>query len=132
MLFLTFCRIEPQQLKPHRWHWWLLLIQGGVFVLVGLAASACMRLFPFLGSGMMVIAQSFMLCAISPTATAAAVVTRKVDNNHFEITVPIAVSEQFYGWIFGLGKAVRIIGPSRVKEGMKKALADITQRYENE
>lgn len=62
----------------------------------------------------------------------AAVVTRKVDNNHFEITVPIAVSEQFYGWIFGLGKAVRIIGPSRVKEGMKKALADITQRYENE
>lgn len=78
MLFLTFCRIEPQQLKPHRWHWWLLLIQGGVFVLVGLAASTCMRLFPSLGSGWMVIAQSFMLCAISPTATAAAVVTRKL------------------------------------------------------
>jgi BASS family bile acid:Na+ symporter len=78
MLFLTFCRIEPQQLKPHRWHWWLLLIQGGVFVLVGLAASTCMRLFPFLGSGWMVIAQSFMLCTISPTATAAAVVTRKL------------------------------------------------------
>lgn len=78
MLFLTFCRIEPQQLKPHRWHWWLLLIQGGVFVLLGLAASTCMRLFPSLGGGWMVIAQSFMLCAISPTATAAAVVTRKL------------------------------------------------------
>ena len=78
MLFLTFCRIEPQQLKPHRWHWWLLLVQGGIFVLVGLAASACMHLFPSLGGGWMVIAQSFMLCVISPTATAAAVVTRKL------------------------------------------------------
>ena len=58
------------------------------------------------------------------------VVTRKVDNYHFEITVPVAVSQQFYGWIFGLGKAVRIIGPKSVKDGMKKALADIAQRYE--
>ena len=33
MLFLTFCRIEPKDLKPHRWHWWLLLIQGGIFTL---------------------------------------------------------------------------------------------------
>jgi len=35
-----------------------------------------------------------------------------------------------YGWVFGLGKAVRIIGPESVKEGMKKALADIAARYE--
>ena len=38
MLFLTFCRIEPKDLKPHRWHWWLLLVQGGIFILLGLAA----------------------------------------------------------------------------------------------
>ncbi len=43
---------------------------------------------------------------------------------HFEITVPVAVSQQFYGWIFGLGKAVRIIAPESVKDDMKKALAD--------
>ena len=36
MLFLTFCRIEPHELKPHRWHCWLLLIQGGSFTLIGL------------------------------------------------------------------------------------------------
>lgn len=59
------------------------------------------------------------------------VVTRKVDGYHFEITVPVAVSDQFYGWVFGLGKKVRIIAPESVKEGMKKALADIAQRYEN-
>ena len=58
------------------------------------------------------------------------VVTRKVDGYHFEITVPVAVSDQFYGWVFGLGKKVRIVAPESVKEGMKKALADIAQRYE--
>lgn len=58
------------------------------------------------------------------------VVVMKEDDRHFRITVPVAVSNQFYGWVFGLGKTVRIIGPESVKEGMKKALADIAQRYE--
>lgn len=53
-----------------------------------------------------------------------------VDKSHFKITVPVAISQQFYGWVFGLGKMVRIVGPEDVKEGMKKALADITARYE--
>ncbi|MBQ6804772.1 MAG: WYL domain-containing protein, partial [Clostridia bacterium] len=48
----------------------------------------------------------------------------------FRVTVSVAVSNQFYGWVFGLGKSVRIIGPESVKEGMKKALADIAARYE--
>ena len=43
MLFLTFCRIEPRELRPHRWHGWLLLIQGGLFVILGLVAWAIMR-----------------------------------------------------------------------------------------
>lgn len=44
--------------------------------------------------------------------------------------VSVAVSQQFFGWIFGLGKAVRIAGPESVKEKMKKTLEDITARYE--
>ena len=36
MLFLTLCRIEPKDLKPHRWHWWLLprirLLSGQSFL----------------------------------------------------------------------------------------------------
>lgn len=55
---------------------------------------------------------------------------RKVDNNHFEITVSVAVSQQFFGWVFGLGKMVRITAPESVKEQMKKALMDIVERYE--
>ena len=58
------------------------------------------------------------------------VVAMKEDERHFRVTVSVAVSNQFYGWVFGLGKAVRIIGPESVKEGMKKALADIAARYE--
>lgn len=59
------------------------------------------------------------------------VVVIKEDDDHFRITVHVAVSEQFYGWVFGLGKTVRIVGPEKVKEGMKKALADISARYED-
>ena len=58
------------------------------------------------------------------------VLIMKEDDNHFRITVPVAVSDQFFGWVFGLGKAVRIVGPESVKEKMKKALEGILERYE--
>lgn len=72
MLFLTFCRIEPHELRPHRWQLWLLLIQGGSFVLV----SLLIVLFPALP--LRIGWESFMLCMICPTATACAVVTNKL------------------------------------------------------
>ena len=52
-----------------------------------------------------------------------------VDKDHFEITVPVAVSPQFFGWIFGLGNYVTIISPQNVVEDMKKRLAAIAKRY---
>lgn len=55
---------------------------------------------------------------------------KEVDKDHFEITVPVAVSPQFFGWIFGLGNYVTIVGPEHVVEGMKKHLKAITKRYE--
>ena len=59
------------------------------------------------------------------------VLIMKEDDRHFRITVPVAVSDQFFGWVFGLGKMVRIVGPEDVKAKMKKALADISARYED-
>ena len=59
------------------------------------------------------------------------VLIMKEDDRHFRITVPVAVSDQFFGWVFGLGKMVKIVGPEDVKEKMKKALADISARYED-
>lgn len=78
MLFLTFCRIEPRELRPHRWHWWLLLIQGGLFAALGLGAAAVLRWVENGHGDWMVLIESAMLCLICPTATAAAVVTRKL------------------------------------------------------
>ena len=95
MLFFTFCRIEPRELRPHRWHWWLLLIQGGLFVLLGLVAVAAMRWSGdgILGQvlsgnvyGTVILLESAMLCLICPTATAAAVVTRKLGGDVAGIT----------------------------------------------
>ena len=78
MLFLTFCRIEPKDLKPHRWHWWLLLVQGGLFVILGAVAYVLITFFPDSSYDKVVLIESAMLCLICPTATAAAVVTRKL------------------------------------------------------
>ena len=88
MLFFTFCAIEPRQLRPHRWHWWLLLIQGGLFVLLGLAAWAILR---WMHGTSIVLIESAMLCFICPTATAAAVVTRKLGGDVPGITTYIVL-----------------------------------------
>lgn len=86
MLFLTFCRIEPKDLKPHRWHWWLLLIQGGLFTALGMLAVWVMKAFPGAYHDKVVLIESAMLCLICPTATAAAVVTRKLGGDVAGIT----------------------------------------------
>lgn len=78
MLFLTFCRIEPRELRPHRWHWWLLLIQGGSFTILGFIIVLLGKLLPSGDTAWVVLIESAMLCFICPTATAAAVVTRKL------------------------------------------------------
>lgn len=91
MLFLTFCQIQPRDLKPHRWHWWLLLIQGGVFVSLSLLAAALVRWVPSCSSNWIVLIESAMLCFICPTATAAAVVTRKLNGDVPGITTYIVL-----------------------------------------
>ena len=60
------------------------------------------------------------------------IVAMKEDNTHFRIVVPVAISQQFFGWIFGLGKSARIVAPESVKAQMKKLLDEISSRYVNE
>ncbi len=72
MLFLSFCKIAPRQMRPHRWQGRLLLIQLAAFALPGLVLI-------FTGEGhYAVLVESFMICMICPTATAAAVITGKL------------------------------------------------------
>lgn len=44
-------------------------------------------------------------------------------------TVNVAVSDQFYGWIFGLGGKVRITSPDYVVEGMKERVDRMSNLY---
>lgn len=46
---------------------------------------------------------------------------RKVDDVHSELSVDVNVSPQFFGWIFSLGKDVRVTGPSDVVDQMREA-----------
>jgi len=52
------------------------------------------------------------------------------DKDHFRITAPIAVSPQFYAWIFGLGNSVKIVAPDSAVQGMKDMLEKVNQKYE--
>ena len=59
------------------------------------------------------------------------VVLLKRGANHFDVTVPVSVSEQFFGWVFGLGEMVDIIEPESVREKMKEHLEKVRKRYES-
>ncbi len=75
MLFVSFCKVSPHELSPHGWMLKMLAVQVGCFVLPGLLLIA----FPnILGR---VVIESAMICMICPTATAASVVTAKLQGN---------------------------------------------------
>lgn len=75
MLFLTFCKVELRALRLRPWHWRLLLVQGGLFSLIAVALILMPK------SGLRVVLEGAMICLICPTATAAAVITRKLGGN---------------------------------------------------
>lgn len=52
-----------------------------------------------------------------------------VDDDHFSITVNVAVSNQFLGWIMALGKDVKITGPADVVELMRENAKRLAEQY---
>ena len=53
-----------------------------------------------------------------------------VDEEHFYAKPLVAVSQQFFGWVTGLGNMVKISGPENVKEEYKHYLNQIIKNYE--
>lgn len=72
MLFLTFCRVNPAQMRLCRWQMWNLLLQAGMFALL------CLVLVLFPLTPLRPVIEGALLCFICPTATAAVVVTSKL------------------------------------------------------
>jgi len=56
----------------------------------------------------------------------------QVDKEHFEVSVNVAVSGQFLGWLFALGDGVRVVGPDNVVEQMKERLKLMTAIYDSD
>ena len=50
---------------------------------------------------------------------------RKEDETHFSIRICVALSNQFFGWLTGIGKDANILSPIYVKELYKQYLKDI-------
>lgn len=72
MLFLSFLKVSPKEMRPHLWQLWILLLQGGLFVVFSLLAM----LMP--DEGTRVLCEGAMLSLICPTATASAVIVGKL------------------------------------------------------
>ncbi len=64
MLFVTFCRVKPQQMKLSSMHGWLLLFQ----IVMSLGIYWLLRPFD------VVVAQGAMICILAPVAMAAVVI----------------------------------------------------------
>ncbi len=54
---------------------------------------------------------------------------RKINQDYSEVAVEVAVSTQFFGWIFSLGKDVKVVGPQEVVTQMKQAASDFYENY---
>ena len=75
MLFLSFSKIEPRQLRLHHWMHRVLLLQCSIFV------ALCLLLSFVPGLPLRFFFEALALCVICPTATACAVVTGKLGGN---------------------------------------------------
>lgn len=78
MLFFTFCKVDPMDLRLHRWHWAVLAVQ---LVL----SFATYYGFMFLTHDP-IVAQGLMMCFIMPTATAAPIIAGKLGGSIQNLT----------------------------------------------
>lgn len=56
---------------------------------------------------------------------------RPIDDEHSELQVDVNVSPQFFGWIFSLGKDVKVVGPDEVVEQMREAAKGFLENLYN-
>ena len=55
---------------------------------------------------------------------------RKYREGEYLVHVPVIISEQFFGWLTGLGKGVIIMSPQKTKREYQTYLEEILRKYE--
>lgn len=78
MLFFTFCKVNPVDLRLHKWHWVVLAFQ------LLFAIGIYYLLITFTDNP--ILAQGLMLCFIMPTATAAPIIAGKLGGSIQNLT----------------------------------------------
>ena len=78
MLFFTFCKVNPLDLRLHKWHWVVLATQ----IILSLGSYIGVYLL----TGNRILAQGLMLCFIMPTATAAPIIAGKMGGSIQNLT----------------------------------------------
>ena len=78
MLFFTFCKVNPLDLRLHKWHWVVLGAQ--------LFFSLAVYIGVYLLTGNRILAQGLLLCFIMPTATAAPIIAGKLGGSIQNLT----------------------------------------------
>ena len=99
MLFVTFCKVRIKELKPSKWHLWLLAFQLLSFI----AISLTIAFVPHMPVTLRVLLEAAMMCLLCPTATAAAVITARLGGNSaslisytMQINIAVALVAPFF------------------------------------
>ena len=78
MLFFTFCKVDPKDLRLHKWHWMVLTLQ------IFFSLATYYLLMYYTGDAM--LAQGLLMCFIMPTATAAPIIAGKLGGSIQNLT----------------------------------------------
>lgn len=78
MLFFTFCKVNPLDLRLHKWHWMVLAAQM-ILSFGSYAGVSYLTNDP-------ILAQGIMICFIMPTATAAPIIAGKMGGSIQNLT----------------------------------------------
>lgn len=57
------------------------------------------------------------------------IIISPADEEHFIVNVNVAISSQFFGWVFALGTGVKILAPENVVERMKQEIDALHDFY---
>lgn len=85
MLFFTFCKVNPLDLRLHKWHGLVLLVQTALAAGSYFLLRALEPIMPLLRDR--AVAESVMLCFLQPTATAAAIVAGRLGGSIQNLTM---------------------------------------------
>lgn len=86
MLFFTYCKLNPRELRPRRWHLWLVIIQ------LSETALAVWWCWKHPDSEWRPLAEALLACFIAPMAAVGAVVTQKIGGNAATATTYTLIS----------------------------------------